>query len=112
MARWTRGCGAHDPMRPLNWVPVAVVGVIAFIALFVPLLPIRDPFAMDVAHRLSSPSAAHWLGQDQYGRDVLARLLWGARVSLVVALAASCTAAVLGALLGLAGGFLGGVAEL
>ena len=99
-------------VRRLNWAPLIGVGVIAAIALFVPVLPTADPFAMDVAHRLSPPSAAHWLGQDQYGRDVLTRLLWGARISLVVALAASCSAAVLGTMLGLAGGFLGGVVEL
>ena len=99
-------------MRRLNWVPVAGVGVIALIALLVPFLPLPDPLAMDVGHRLSGPSSAHWLGQDQYGRDVLTRLLWGGRVSLLVALAASSAAAIVGTLLGLAGGFLGGVAEL
>jgi peptide/nickel transport system permease protein len=61
---------------------------------------------------MAVPSAAHWLGQDEYGRDELSRLLWGARVSLAVAAASSGVACVLGTALGLAGGFLGRVAEL
>ena len=56
-----------------------------------PLKAMSDDWleVMDVAHRLLPPSPAHWLGQDEYGRDVLSRLLWGARVSLFVACAAS-----------------------
>ena len=91
--------------------PILAVGVIALLALLVPALPLPDPVHMNVPHRLAYPSAAHWLGQDEYGRDVLTRLLWGARVSLAVAAASSVIACVLGIALGLAGGFLGRVAE-
>jgi peptide/nickel transport system permease protein len=98
-------------MKRLNWPPVGVVAAIALLALAVPLLPLTDPVKMDVLHRLATPSAGHWLGQDQYGRDVLSRLLWGARVSLTVAAASSASACVLGTVLGLAGGFYGPVAE-
>jgi len=77
-----------------------------------PLLPISDPIQMIVAQRLSPPSAAHWLGQDEYGRDVLSRLIWGARTSLFVATAATCIAALAGTLLGLIGGWFRGIAEL
>ncbi len=66
---------------------------------------------MDVAHRLAPPSAAHWLGQDEYGRDVLTRLLWGARVSLAVAAASTAIACVVGTLMGMAAGLGGAVAE-
>jgi peptide/nickel transport system permease protein len=99
-------------VRRLRPVPVILVGAIALLALAVPLLPLANPLGMAIAHRLAGPSAAHWLGQDQYGRDVLARLLWGARVSLSVALASSAIACLLGTALGNAGGFLGGVAEV
>jgi peptide/nickel transport system permease protein len=98
-------------MKRLNWLPAAVVAAIALLALAVPLLGLPDPVRMDVAHRLAGPSPAHWLGQDQYGRDVLSRLLWGARVSLAVAAASSGAACIVGAAMGLAGGFLGPVAE-
>jgi peptide/nickel transport system permease protein len=91
--------------------PFVALGALVVLALAVPLLPLPAPLAMDVAHRLAAPSAAHWLGQDEYGRDVLARLLWGARVSLGVAFASTAVACVLGTLLGMAGGFLRGAVE-
>ncbi|MBV9811119.1 MAG: ABC transporter permease [Acetobacteraceae bacterium] len=91
--------------------PVVAVAVIAGAALLVPLLPLPVPTAMDVAHRMAVPSVTHWLGQDEYGRDVLSRLLWGARVSLTVAAASAAIACVLGTALGVVGGFLGAVAE-
>ena len=97
--------------RPRRVWPFAVLGVIATLALAVPFAGLPAPLAMDVAHRLSAPSAAHLLGQDEYGRDVLARLLWGARASLWVAFASTAAAGILGTALGMAGGFLGGAAE-
>jgi peptide/nickel transport system permease protein len=78
----------------------------------VPWLGLHNPVTIDVAHRMAGPSMSHWLGQDEFGRDVLSRLLWGARVSLTVACAAAALAGVLGTALGLAGGFLGGWVEL
>ncbi len=91
--------------------PFLLLGLVVLLAAAVPLLPLPAPLAMDVAHRLAPPSPAHWLGQDEYGRDVLTRLLWGARVSLWVAGASTLLACVAGTVLGLAGGFLGPVAE-
>ena len=98
-------------MRRLALTPILAVAAIALIALLVPVLPLPGPVSMDVAHRMAPPSAAHWLGQDEYGRDVLSRLLWGARVSLAVAAASAAIACVLGTSLGIVGGFLGPVAE-
>ncbi|MFI5014307.1 MAG: dipeptide/oligopeptide/nickel ABC transporter permease/ATP-binding protein [Hyphomicrobiales bacterium] len=91
---------------------LAAVAAIFVMALVVPLLPLPDPLRIDVAHRLMGPSAPHPLGQDEYGRDVLARLLWGARVSLAVAFSASAAACAVGIALGLVGGFMGRAAEL
>ncbi len=99
-------------MKRLRLVPVAAVAAIGLIALAVPWLPLPNPVSMDIAHRLAGASPHHWLGQDEYGRDVLSRLFWGARVSLSVALSAASIACVLGTALGLAGGFLRGIAEL
>ncbi len=93
-------------------LPFAALGGIVLLALLAPLLPIEAPLKMDVAHRLAAPSPGHWLGEDEYGRDELSRLIWGARVSLAVAAGSTALAAVLGTVLGLAGGFLGRVAEL
>ena len=93
-------------------VPGAAVTAIVLIAALAPVLPLADPVGMDVAHRLTAPGAAHVLGRDEYGRDVLSRLVWGARVSLAVALSASAIACVLGTALGVLGGFLRGAVEL
>ena len=93
-------------------LPATGVALLLAAALLAPVLSLPDPVRMDVAHRLATPSPAHWLGQDEYGRDVLSRLLWGARVSLTVALSAAAIACVLGTLLGVLGGYLRGIAEL
>ncbi len=94
-----------------RWWPFAALALIAMLALLTPVLPLPSVLGMDVAHRLAPPSAAHWLGQDEYGRDVLTRLLWGARVSLAVAAASTAVACVAGTLLGMAAGMGGAVAE-
>jgi peptide/nickel transport system permease protein len=96
-------------LRPAAFV---AVGAIALIAVAAPLLGLPNPVSMDVAHRLAPPSEMHWLGQGEFGRNVLSRLIWGARVSLSVAAASASLACIVGVTLGLAGGFLGPVAEL
>ncbi len=99
-------------MRRIAPLPVAAVGVIVLLALLAPVLPLATPTGMDIAHRLAPPSWGHWLGQDEFGRDVLSRLIWGARVSLTVAFSSSAAACIVGTALGLVGGYLGRVAEL
>ncbi len=77
-----------------------------------PLLPLADPVKQQVAARLTGASAGHWLGQDEYGRDVLSRIIWGGRVSLTVSFLAASFACIIGSLLGLVGGYFRGVIEL
>ena len=92
--------------------PAALVGLIIVVALIVPVLPLADPIRMTVGERLASPSGAHWLGQDEYGRDVFSRVLWGARASLAVAVASSVIAGLVGITLGLLGGYFRGLVEI
>ncbi len=99
-------------MRRMNWVPPVAVAIIILVALVVPFLGLPDPVQINVSQRLAPPSPSHPLGQDEYGRDVLSRLLWGARASLAVAFAAAALACLIGTALGLAGGFLRGLAEV
>ncbi|MBE9605642.1 dipeptide/oligopeptide/nickel ABC transporter permease/ATP-binding protein [Acetobacteraceae bacterium H6797] len=99
-------------MKRLSPFPVAAVGLIAFAALITPFLPLPDPVRIDVANRLAGFSASHWLGQDEVGRDVLSRLLWGARASLMVAFFSSLAACIIGTALGVLGGFLRGFTEI
>ena len=96
----------------LRAVPVGAVGVIVLVAIAAPLFPLSSPVAMDVAHRLAGPSSAHWLGQDEFGRDVLSQLLFGARISLGVAFSSAALACTGGIVLGLVGGFQGRLAEV
>jgi peptide/nickel transport system permease protein len=81
--------------------------LIVLAAIGAPLLAV-DPIDQDVMHRLKAPSAAHILGTDQFGRDVFARLLYGARVTLAIALSANLGAMVVGTLVGLFAGYFGG----
>jgi ABC-type dipeptide/oligopeptide/nickel transport system permease subunit len=90
------------------WIGVAVVLVLAFAAIAAPLVAGADPFRIDLRQALSPPSAAHWLGTDAQGRDVFARLVYGARVSLIVGIVSQGISLVLGVALGLLAGYRGG----
>ena len=93
-------------------LPGILVGLLVAVVLLAPVLPLADVRMMDVPGRFSGPSAEHWLGQDEFGRDVLARLIWGGRASLFIAVGSALAAAVLGTTLGLLGGYFRGVVEL
>jgi peptide/nickel transport system permease protein len=85
---------------------VLVVLILASAA--APIIAPYQPDAIDLANRLSGPSAAHWLGTDALGRDTLSRLLYGGRVSLFAAALAVSVAAIIGVPLGLIAGYFGG----
>ena len=89
---------------------VLVVATVAA-ALLAPLLTMHDPSAQTLALRLAGPSAEHWLGLDELGRDVWARLLAGARISLMVGLIVVGVSASIGLLVGAVAGYVGGVAD-
>jgi peptide/nickel transport system permease protein len=72
------------------------------------LLTRHDPIAQDVAQQLTGPSAAHIFGTDEYGRDTWARLIYGARVSLLIGLASTAIAMIVGSAIGLLAGWYGG----
>lgn len=77
-------------------------------AVFVPILSPYDPVNGDASIRLKPPSAAHWLGTDEMGRDVLTRLLYGARISLAVGVVPTLISMILGVVLGIIAGYAGG----
>lgn len=84
--------------------------VVILISLFVVLTPM-DPDAIDVAHKLQGPSAAHWFGTDNMGRDYFARVLYGGRISLVVGVLAMLTSIVFGVAVGTISGYFGGLID-
>lgn len=81
--------------------------VIAFFAsaIFAPFFATHDPFAMDIPQRMSGPTAEHWLGTDQLGRDTYSRVLYGGRVALQVAMIGVSVSLVIGLLLGTLAGY-------
>lgn len=89
----------------------AIVAVFVLVALAAPLIAPYPPDEGDLGQRLKPPSAAHWLGTDALGRDVLSRIIYGARVSLQIQVVAVLIALVLGTLLGMFGGYYGGWAD-
>lgn len=96
----------HYP--PVGAVSLVVLAVIAAGTLLAPWLTPYDPLAMDYESRLLAPSFTHPFGTDLFGRDVLSRVLHGARISLSVGLLAALLAALPGLLLGLLSGYYGG----
>jgi ABC-type dipeptide/oligopeptide/nickel transport system permease subunit len=89
------------------WFGAGVIVAMTASALLAPLLARHDPIAIDLANQLLPPSASHWFGTDVQGRDVWARLLYGARVSLAVGLVSQGIALALGVVLGVVAGFYG-----
>jgi peptide/nickel transport system permease protein len=89
-------------------VGLVLVAVVLFTGIIAPFVIPYDPYAIDMDTALSAPSLAHPLGTDFFGRDVLSRLIVGARISLVVSILARLIAIVIGTSLGLCAGYFGG----
>lgn len=89
------------------WFGALVIVLITLAALAAPVIARHDPTAIDLINGLQAPSAHHWLGTDIQGRDVWARLVYGARISLTVGLVSQGIALALGLVLGLAAGYYG-----
>lgn len=85
--------------------------VLILLALLAPLLAPADPGVQDLTQRLAKPSAAHWLGTDELGRDVLSRILYGGRITLGMVVAVVVLVAPLGLAVGCIAGYFGGAAD-
>ncbi|HEU5191070.1 MAG TPA: ABC transporter permease [Methylomirabilota bacterium] len=90
---------------------VAVLLAALVVAIFAPTISPHDPLKQDLGHTLAPPSRAHLLGTDNVGRDVLARMIWGTRVSLVAGFVSVAIAMTVGGVLGLVAGYAGGRAD-
>jgi ABC-type dipeptide/oligopeptide/nickel transport system permease subunit len=93
--------------RPGALLSVLFLGTVVALAAFAGFLPI-DPLDQDLGSALEGPTAAHWFGADELGRDIMARVIFGARTSLLTAAGAVAIAALVGVPIGLVGGFFGG----
>lgn len=94
--------------RKLYLIGFIIVVIIILTAIFAPLLAPYDPIHNDILNRLQNPSAEHWLGTDQLGRDILSRIIYGAQVSLIIGFSAVFASATIGALMGLTAAHFGG----
>jgi peptide/nickel transport system permease protein len=108
--------GSADLWRRLVHNRLALAGAlmlaaVVFAAVFAQLLSPFDPLEMNPSHLLEPPSASHWLGTDEFGRDILSRVIWGARISLYVGGIAVTIAVVAGVSLGLVSGYYGGLLD-
>ena len=105
---------AYRSVRSVVGNPTAFVGLIIVVVLilsgiFAPWLSIgRSPLAQDLAGRLAPPSAAHWFGTDELGRDIYARTLYGARVTLTIVVLVAIVVVPIGLAIGTVAGYLGG----
>jgi peptide/nickel transport system permease protein len=113
----TAPSGASGILDRSRRQPLAVFGVVVLFcflcaAAFAPHLAPYDPATIDLNHRLASPETAHWFGTDELGRDILSRVIFGARISLFVAVSVVGCSLALGLILGGIAGFYGGALDV
>lgn len=90
----------------------AIILFLILVAVLGPFLTPYDPFAMDVRGRLQPPSAEHWFGTDEFGRDILTRIVAGARLTFMIGGVSVAIGLTIGGLLGLVAGYFGGKIDL
>ncbi len=101
-----RGAGLRAFLRdPMGVTGAVLVAGFLLMAIFAPWIAPYDPTALNVMNKFQPPSWEHWAGTDQLGRDLLSRLIWGARTALYIALVATGVSAVLGIILGMIAGY-------
>jgi len=98
----------HDKAAVISMI---LLGIIILFALLAPFLPM-EPNATDIANRLKEPSLTHWFGTDEVGRDYFARVIYGGRVSLIVAFLAMLTSLTIGVAAGTIAGLTGGIVDM
>jgi len=98
--------------QPLGTAGALIVLIMIFAAAFAPWIVAYDPTANDFAAMAEGPNAAHWLGTDQFGRDLLTRIIYGARTALVVGFASALVGGTIGLVLGVASAYFGGRFDL
>ncbi|HEX2116980.1 MAG TPA: ABC transporter permease [Alphaproteobacteria bacterium] len=98
--------------QPLGTAGFLVILAMAFAAAFAPWVAPYDPLAVDYGAMLAAPSLEHWFGTDAFGRDVLSRIIYGARTALAIGFISSLLGCVLGAVIGTASAYFGGKIDL
>jgi len=97
--------------NPLAAIGVALVILFVIFAIFAPWIAPQDPSAIDLPARLASASRAHWFGTDELGRDILSRVIYGARISMLVGSCVVLTSLLVGLIIGSIAGYYGGAVD-
>ncbi|MDA1090176.1 MAG: ABC transporter permease [Proteobacteria bacterium] len=109
---WTQALLKNARKHPLGTFGAAIVIVMVFMAVFADVITVHDPLLNSFEHMLTPPGDAFFLGTDQFGRDVLTRIIYGARTALYVGLTAAFFGSVIGLVLGVASAYFGGLFDL
>src|SRR5579863_8418672 len=99
------GNARHNPLAAIG---VVLVVIFAIFALFAPWIAPQDPASIHLPARLDPPTPAHWFGTDELGRDILSRVVYGARISMLVGSCVVLTSLVVGLIIGSIAGYYGG----
>ncbi|WP_316173080.1 MULTISPECIES: ABC transporter permease [unclassified Bradyrhizobium] len=97
--------------NPLFWLGALLIALIIVVAVLAPVIAPHDPLEQNIVARLEPPSAEFLFGTDNYGRDVLSRLIYGARISLMVGFVAILIAMTIGCTIGIVAGYVGGALD-
>ena len=98
--------------QPLGAAGLAIIVLMCVCAAFAQWVAPYDPLAVDYGAMLAAPSAEHWMGTDSFGRDVLSRVIYGARTALAIGFIASFLGSTVGAIIGVASAYFGGRTDL
>ena len=97
--------------NPLAMVGLAIIVALLIVAAFAPWLAPHSAVDGDLANRLAPPSTVHWMGTDELGRDIMSRIIFGARITLYIVLLVAVIAAPLGLVIGAVSGYFGGLVD-
>ncbi|WP_175651481.1 ABC transporter permease [Pseudomonas sp. Marseille-P9899] len=101
----------HLLRNPMTLVGLVVALVLVVVALFAPLIATHDPVVQNLANALKAPSAEHWFGTDEYGRDIFSRLVFGSRITLYIIGLVTVIVGPIGLFIGTVSGYFGGVVD-
>jgi len=112
LQQWTGAAWEFTRKRPLGAAGAVIVVVMILAAVFADYIAPYNPLATDYGAMLSAPDAHHWLGTDEFGRDVLTRIIYGARTALFVGFASAVIGATIGLVIGVASAYFSGWIDL
>jgi peptide/nickel transport system permease protein len=95
----------------ISWIGVVLLLILVSLAVLAPVISSYNPVEQHITDQFKGPSAKYWLGTDEYGRDLFARIVWGARISLTVGTVSVILGMIVGSILGMYAGYKGGVRD-